>query len=98
MSKDSEREVRVRAEYAALYPELAVDAWVPARKFAEVIVLRARTARGQSLHRRTLDNRHFEFRGGEAKGRPANAHTRRTDRPGTESAETAPREIQREEE
>lgn len=78
MPTRSVREVRVRPEYAELYPELA-DAWVPAREFAQVIVLRARAARGASLHRRTLDPRHFEFRGGRAEARPPEARTRCTD-------------------
>jgi hypothetical protein len=79
MPTDPEREVRVRREYAGLYPELALDAWVPARLFAEMMVLRARTARGVGLQRRTLDPRHFEFRGGRAETRPPHARTRRTD-------------------
>ena len=54
--------VRVRSKFAARYPELATDVWVSAREFAEVIVARASQARRQSLHRRTLDPRHFEFR------------------------------------
>jgi hypothetical protein len=87
---ESEREVRVRAEYAALYPELAADAWVPARTFAEAMVLRARTARGLRLRRRTLDSRHFEFRGGGSEVRPSNAHTRHTDQSGGGSAGQPP--------
>ena len=79
MLTDPEREVRVRREYAELYPELAVGAWVPARLFAEMMVLRARAARGVGLQRRTLDPRHFEFRGGRAEARPPTARTRRTD-------------------
>jgi hypothetical protein len=63
-----EREVRVRPEFAGLYPELAADVWLPAREFAEVIVARASQARRQSLRRRTLDPRHFEFRGALADG------------------------------
>jgi hypothetical protein len=58
----AERDVRVRSEFAPLYPELATDVWVSAREFAEVIVARASQARRQRLHRRTLDPRHFEFR------------------------------------
>jgi hypothetical protein len=79
MPTDSEREVRVRREYANLYPELALNAWVPARLFAEMMVLRARTARGVGLYQRTLDPRHFEFRGGRAEARPPHTRTRRTD-------------------
>jgi hypothetical protein len=73
------REVRVRREYADLYPELAVGEWVPARRFAEVMVQRARTARSLSVNRRTLDQRHFEFRGGSPEIRPRKARTRQTD-------------------
>jgi hypothetical protein len=75
----SEREVRVRLRYAKLYPELATDEWVSAREFAEIIVLRARTARSLSLYQRTLDQRHFEFRGGDSGQRPPATRTRRTD-------------------
>ena len=75
----SEREVRVRPRYAKLYPELATDEWVSAREFAELIVLRARTARRLSMYQRTLDQRHFEFRGGDAAPRSPEIRTRRTD-------------------
>jgi hypothetical protein len=75
----NEREVRVRPRYAKLYPEFATDEWVSAREFAELIVLRARTARSLSVYQRTLDQRHFEFRGGDAGLRPAGTRTRRTD-------------------
>jgi hypothetical protein len=75
----SEREVRVRPRYAKLYPELASDEWVPAREFAELIVLRARTARSLSIYQRTLDQRHFEFRGGDTDPRSPGTRSRRTD-------------------
>jgi hypothetical protein len=73
------REVRVRREYIKLYPELPADTWVPAREFADVIVLRARRARGFSTYQRTPDPRHFEFRGGPAEARPPEFRTRVTD-------------------
>ena len=60
----SEVRVRVRPEFAGRYPELAADVWLPAREFAEVMVARASQARRHGLRRRTLDPRHFEFRGG----------------------------------
>lgn len=63
MSAEREVRVRVRSEFAALYPELATGVWLSAREFAKVMVARASEARRQSLHRRTLDPRHFEFRG-----------------------------------
>ena len=77
----AEREVRVRPQYADLYPELSVGEWMPARSFAEAMVQRASSARRLSIHRRTLDQRHFEFRGGPAEPRPPRARTRRTDGP-----------------
>jgi hypothetical protein len=73
------REVRVRREYVKLYPELPADTWVAAREFADVIVLRARRARSLSTYRRTLDTRHFEFRGGPAEARSPESRTRVTD-------------------
>ena len=80
-----EREVRVRASYAELYPDLPPGVWVPARTFAELIVRRASSARSLGIHRRTLDPRHFEFRGGASDVRPKNARTRRTDPSGQET-------------
>jgi len=80
-----EREVRVRPQYAELYPDLPADVWVPARRFAELMVRRAGSARSLGIHRRTLDPRHFEFRGGTAETRPTNARTRRTDPSGQEA-------------
>ena len=73
------REVRVRREYIKLYPELPADTWVPAREFADAMVLRARRARSLNTHQRTLDPRHFEFRGGATESRPPGARTRVTD-------------------
>jgi hypothetical protein len=62
------RKCRLRPEFAHLYTELTPDVWVPAREWAERLVVRARKARLSSIHQRTLDPSHFEFRGG---GRPA---------------------------
>jgi hypothetical protein len=69
MSAQREVRVRVRPQFAALYPELATGVWVSAREFAQVIVARASQARRQSLHRRTLDLRHFEVRGAPERAR-----------------------------
>ena len=63
MSAPRDVRVRVRSQFAALYPELATGVWVSAREFAQVIVARASQARRENLHRRTLDLRHFEVRG-----------------------------------
>jgi hypothetical protein len=66
MSADREVRVRVRPQYARLYPELPADAWLAARDFAVVMVARATQARRHRIRRRTLDPRHFEFHGGRA--------------------------------
>jgi hypothetical protein len=76
------REARLRREYAEVYAELPTGLWIAAAEVAEVIVRRAQAARALSIHQRTLDPRHFEFRGGPPTVRPANARTRRTDVPG----------------
>jgi hypothetical protein len=76
----STREVRLRRLAADLYPEIRADVWLPARQVAEMLTQRARAARGLNVHQRTLDPRHFEFRGGPGESRPANARTRNTDR------------------
>jgi hypothetical protein len=78
--QSGEREVRLRPLVADLYPDISPGVWLPARQVAELLAQRARAARGLSIHQRTLDPRHFEFRGGPADPRPANARTRNTDR------------------
>jgi hypothetical protein len=75
------REVRLRPEYAELYAEIPPGEWLPAPRTAELIVRRASAARRLSIHQRTLDPKHFEFRGGAPEHRPGGARTRRTDRP-----------------
>jgi hypothetical protein len=64
MSAEREVRVRVRSKFAARYPELATGMWLSVHEFAEVIVARASQARRHRIRRRTLDPRHFEFRGG----------------------------------
>jgi hypothetical protein len=64
------REVRLRPEYAGLYEHMPAGSWLPASVWAEVLVTRARRARQLSIHQRTFDPRHFEFRGGPEPRRP----------------------------
>ena len=75
------REVRLRAEYAGLYPTIPAG-WLPAAQLAEAIVIRAQEARSLGIHRRTFDPRHFEFRGGAGPRGPEerNRRTRAGDR------------------
>ncbi len=68
------RQARLRNEYAAWYPLIPVNVWVPAKSVARTVahqlvgdreahcwILAPRWAVGP----RILDNRHFIFRGGE---------------------------------
>jgi hypothetical protein len=77
------REVRLRPEYAELYAEIPPGLWLPARQATELIVRRASAARHLSIHQRTLDPKHFEFRGGLPEHRREGARTRGTDQPGS---------------
>jgi hypothetical protein len=76
----AEREVRLRPEHAAEHPEIPPGLWLSARTVAQSIVRRAATARELSVHRRTLDPGHFEFRGGTPGIRRPGARTRQSDR------------------
>jgi hypothetical protein len=60
------REVRLRPEFAGIYPGLIPAKWIPAAEWAAPIVARRRDARVLNLYRRTHDSRHFDFRGGPA--------------------------------
>jgi hypothetical protein len=75
-----EREVRLRPEHAAEHPEIQPGRWLSARTVAQSIVRRAASARQLSIHRRTLDPAHFEFRGGPPGIRRPGTRTRETDR------------------
>lgn len=67
------REARLRPEYADLYPELTPGQWEPAARIAEVVLARYLLQRmTDAPGERTLDESHFEFRGGaEPARRPA---------------------------
>jgi hypothetical protein len=73
------REARLRPEYAEVYAEIPTGLWMAAADLADIIVRRAQIARALSIHQRTLDPRHFEFRGGLPEPRAAGARSRRTD-------------------
>jgi hypothetical protein len=60
------REIRLRPEFAGIYPGLIPGKWLPAAEWAATIVARAQDARALNLYRRTYDSRHFDFRGGPA--------------------------------
>lgn len=67
------RRVRVRSEFAALYPELVPGVWISAGKAARMI--RLADPLQQRVHdcacRRLMCESHFEFRGGRRQHAPA---------------------------
>jgi hypothetical protein len=60
------REVRLRTEFAGIYPGLIPDKWILGAEWAATMVARAQDARALNLYRRTYDSRHFDFRAGPA--------------------------------
>jgi hypothetical protein len=63
------RRVRLRPEYAHLYPKVVPNTWMSARRVTRLI-RKGRTAVGPSVlaGSRVITEEHFEFRGG-ARGR-----------------------------
>ena len=89
MGESEAREVCLKPEYAEEYPDLEPGRWLRPSDLAARLVARSHARRRLSLHTRTFNPLHFEFRGGERPGRrPPTARTRATDRP-KETAETA---------
>ena len=60
------REARLRPEFAALYPGLTPGRWEPAARIAEAVLANVLLHEiGEApLLDRTLNEAHFEFRGG----------------------------------
>jgi hypothetical protein len=77
----SEREARLKPEYAAEYPGMEPDRWLPAGELAKRLVERTHARRKSRLYTRTFDPTHFEFRGGDPGSRPRVSRTRDTDTP-----------------
>jgi hypothetical protein len=76
-----ERQVRLRSQYAHLYPGIPSHEWWPAWLMAEKLLALA-DSRGVPPHQRICDPRHFVFRGGERRGpRLQDLRTRRSDLP-----------------
>jgi len=66
------REARLRPEFAHLYPGLTPGRWEPASRIAEAVLANVLLHEmGEApLPDRTLDEAHFEFRGGVETDRP----------------------------
>lgn len=74
------REARLRPEYAHLYPPLDPDVWEPAAEMgAKMLLWQVQQEGPQALGRRTLNERHFEFRGGWTRGDETDLRTRAND-------------------
>lgn len=75
------REARLKPEFAAEYPDLTPEVWLPATELARKLIERAHTRRREGRHTRTFDPTHFEFRGGLDRPRSRGSRTRKTDLP-----------------
>ena len=66
------REARLRPEFAPLYPGLTPGRWEPASRIAEAVLanLLLHEIGDAPLPDRTLNETHFEFRGGVEAERP----------------------------
>lgn len=63
--RSSQRQARLKPEFADLYPPLEPDQWISAAVASARMLLWQTHQRGESgLGKRTLDPEHFEFRGG----------------------------------
>ncbi len=74
------REARLRSEYAALYPGLNTQVWLPAREVAEHVIAVVRHEGGRlGQHGRLMADEHFEFRGGDPPSLVRGRNQRRED-------------------
>jgi hypothetical protein len=66
------REARLRPEFAELYPTLTPGQWEPAARVAEAVLARLLLLEISEapLQDRTLNEKHFEFRGETPDGAP----------------------------
>jgi hypothetical protein len=73
------REARLRQEFGPLYVGVPVNEWRPIGELLDCVTsARLLTGRrsGELLRGRPLDDRHFEFRGGERASRGPSQRTR----------------------
>ena len=73
------REVRLKAQFATLYPPLTPGVWEPAAEVgARMLLWQVQQHGTASLGMRLLSQEHFEFRGGWTRG-TTELRTRATD-------------------
>ena len=85
MPRKNLRRARLRPEFAAWYPAISVAQWIPAATVARAVERQLCGGEPSWAPRwepgaRLLDDRHFLFRGGEAREAPYTS-TRRGDKP-----------------
>ena len=74
------REARLRPEFAARYPQLEAGVWETAAEVGAKVLLWQVPQQGTAaLATRSLDERHFEFRGGWQRGDETDLRTRASD-------------------
>jgi hypothetical protein len=73
------REARLKEEFAAEYPDIPPEVWLPVAELARKLVERHHSGRKAGRFTRTFDPTHFEFRGGAAVSRSRGSRTRSTD-------------------
>ncbi len=74
------REARLKEEFAAQYPGIPPEVWLPVAELARKLVERHQSGRKAGRFTRTFDPTHFEFRGGASERRSRGSRTRITDR------------------
>jgi hypothetical protein len=73
------REARLKEEFAAEYPGIPPEVWLPVAELARKLVERHQAGRKAGRFTRTFDPTHFEFRGGPGDQRSRGYRTRSTD-------------------
>ena len=74
------REARLKEEFAAEYPGIMPEVWIPVAELARKLVERHNQGRKVGRFTRTFDPTHFDFRGGAEARRSGSVRTRSTDR------------------
>jgi hypothetical protein len=87
----TERQARLRPEFAAEYPGISPNVWTSVKELANSLVERVHARRKEGLYTRTFDPTHFEFRGSDAEPRPPRHRSRSTDRPSGSKPSRKPR-------
>ena len=80
MTGGQPRESRLRPEYSHLYPGVPAGVWMPAADMgAALLMAHLQLSVLPRLGNRLLDETHFEFRGGGARGAHSGERTRSGD-------------------